>query len=139
MILCAKFRWNNLCMWFWKRKFLKCSFTTLLLYQYGRGMALYLNTFEPFHHFVTIQNFMFGWNWTRGSWEDFTVYSMYIQFVIIISSMKRVWPLIWINVILISFTKECFMPSLVDIGWEVVEKTMKMWKFKTMTATTDSK
>ena len=52
--------------------------------------------------------------------------SMYFCYIVIISPLNRVWPIIWKT--LISFTQGCFVPSLVKIGPVVLEKKMKIWK-----------
>ena len=64
----------------------------------------------------------FGWNWHNGSGEeDFLILFMYPLFrkYLPLKNFEHSW---------ISFTKRCFVPSLVESGPVVQEKKMKMWK-----------
>ena len=63
------------------------------------------------------------WNWLSGSGEeDFLISLMYFHYFIIISPWKRVVTFIWKN--WIPFTQGFFVPSLVEIGSVVLEKTI---------------
>ena len=63
----------------------------------------------------------FGWNWPDGSGEeDFLISSMYFCYFVIISPWKRrgfSFEQSWIP-----FTQACFVRSLVEIRWVVLEK-----------------
>ena len=62
----------------------------------------------------------FGWNWLSGSGEEiFLILSIYFSYFLIKSPWKRAWPFIWTN-LRIPITQGCFMPSLVEIGPEVL-------------------
>ena len=51
----------------------------------------------------------FGWNWPRGSEEDFQISSMYFPYFVVIPPWKREGPFIWTNL-------NSLNPSLVEIG-----------------------
>ena len=82
------------------------------------GLFIWTNL-NPLHPRMLFAKF--GWNWLCGSAEDFKFHTF-----VIISPWKRAalhFKKSWIP-----FTQECFVPSVVEIGPVVLEKTMKMWK-----------
>ena len=77
---CAKFHWN------WPSG----------SYPFGKRQSpTFEQTWIPFTQSRFVPSF--GWNWPSGSGEDFSNWSMYFRFFIIISPSKRVWPFIWTN------------------------------------------
>ena len=108
--------WLKLAQWFWRKIYLNFVNIFSLFRNYlplEQRVALHLNKQ------ARMLCAKFGWFWR------------------IISPWTRTWPFIWTN--LIPFIKECFVPSLVEIGLVVLEKKMKMWKVTTTTTTTTDK
>jgi hypothetical protein len=63
------------------------------------------------------------WIWPAGSGEDFKNFSVYFYSFAIISPWRRVIPFAWTN--LNPLPERWFVPSLVKIGYVVLEKIFK--------------
>ena len=80
-----------------------------------RGVVLYLNTFE-FLVYQTVIFAKFCWNWPSGfgkRWFDYV--NVFFHYFVIISPWKGEWSFIRTH-LNFSFTKQWFLPSLVEIG-----------------------
>ena len=117
-IHCGSFCWNVVLE---KRifKFCQCIFAILCLspLEKGRGPS-FTNLESPSPQDAFCQVWL---KLVRGSWEeDFWIMSMFFCYFVIISPWKGWIP--WFEQPWIFFIKGSFVPSLVDIGLEVLEK-----------------
>ena len=128
-MLCVKFGWN------WPRGsgekdfFLNFVNVYLPFHNYiplEKSGALHLNKLEfPSPRIAMCQDWLKLATWfsTRRFLNFVNVLSL---FCVIISTWKKVGPSF--DKIWIPFTRECFVPSLVEISPVILEKKMKMWK-----------
>ena len=95
-MLCAKFGWNW-AQWFWRRRFLNFVNVFLQFHYYlplERAWSFIWTHFNCFH--PTMLCVKFGWKWLSCSGKNyFSILSMDIFYLIIISPWKRRWPFIW--------------------------------------------